>query len=105
MEASGTDDEYPSVMFEGSEYYQIVSRTRSVQFSRTVTRSCSARGVHTPPEISSLTQSATPLRLRGRSVPPIHRGAVVDVKDLDRATVEINAIDHAVGAPPCAQAT
>lgn len=31
-------------------------------------------------------------------------GAVVNVKDLDSAAVEIDAIDHAVGAPPCAQA-
>jgi hypothetical protein len=45
------------------------------------------------------------LRLRERSSSPVCRGAVVDVKDLDRAAVEIDAIDHAVGAPPCAQAT
>ena len=46
-----------------------------------------------------------PLRLRGRSASPVCRGAVVDVKDLGRAAVEIDVIDHAVGAPPRAQAT
>jgi hypothetical protein len=43
-----------------------------------------------------------PHRLRGRSASPVCRGAVVDIKDLDRAAVEINAIDHAICPPPCA---
>lgn len=64
---------------------------------RRTKRSRAATGRHTV----NLTNTRPPSEetFRATSAPSIDRGAMIDVEHLDRAVVEIDEIDHPIGAP------